>query len=323
MMKVTVTSEVDSLAPLASSRAPVAHARTHPPGRLADYAELTKPRIALLALFTVAAGYLLGAGSGAEWRVLLHTLLGAGLVAAGGSALNHLFERRIDARMKRTANRPLPAGRLKPEEAAAFGAGLAGAGLAYLAATVPAPATVAAAITFLAYAFIYTPLKTVTAWNTAVGAVPGALPPVIGWYAARGWDGWAGWEGAAILFGVLFLWQIPHVLAIAWMYRDDYAAAGLKMLPGCDATGRLTATVMLLTAGALIPLVWLAPGVHIGSWLFATGATLFGLFFLQRAGAFALDRSEQNARRVLRASLLYLPGVFGVLLIDTLLVNSK
>ncbi|MCI0701132.1 MAG: heme o synthase [Planctomycetia bacterium] len=323
MMKATATGEVDSLAPLATSgtKLAVARSRAQAHSRLADYWELTKPRIALMALFTVAAGYLLGAGSGAEWRVLLHTLFGAGLVAAGGSALNHLFERRIDARMKRTANRPLPAGRLAPEEAAAFGAGLAGAGLAYLAATVPAPATVAAAITFLAYAFIYTPLKTITAWNTAVGAVPGALPPVIGWYAARGWDGWIGWEGAAILFGVLFLWQIPHFLAIAWMYRDDYAAAGLKMLPGCDPTGRLTAAVMVMTAGALIPLGLLAPQVHLGSWLFATGSTLFGLFFLQRAIVFARNRTDQNARRVLRASLLYLPGVFAVLLIDALLVK--
>ena len=139
-----------------------------------------------------------------------------------------------------------------------FGAGLAGAGLALLAATVPAPATIAAALTFLAYAFIYTPLKTVTAWNTAVGAVPGALPPVIGWYAARGWDGWAGWEGAAVVFGLLFLWQIPHFLAIAWMYRVDYADGGLKMLPGCDPSGKRTAFVMVATAAALVPLGFLA-----------------------------------------------------------------
>jgi len=321
MMKVTVTGEVDSLAPHALTRTASAETRTHAPSRFADYCELTKPRIAVMALFTVAAGYLLGAGANAEWRVLLHTLLGAGLVAAGGSALNQLFERKIDARMRRTANRPLPAGRLKAEEAAAFGAGLAGAGLAYLAATVPAPATIACAITFVAYAFVYTPLKTVTAWNTAVGAVPGALPPVIGWYAACGWDGWAGWEGAAVLFGILFLWQIPHFLAIAWMYRDDYAAGGLKMLPGCDASGRRTAAVMTLTAFALIPLGIIAPAVGLGSWLFAIGATACGLFFLRRAVEFTRHRTDEKARRVLRASLLYLPGVFAVLMIDALLVK--
>src|SRR5262245_11032420 len=321
MMKVTVTGEVDSLAPHALTRTASAETRTHAPSRFADYLELTKPRIAVMALFTVAAGYLLGAAGSAEWRVLLHTLIGAGLVAAGGSALNHLFERKIDARMKRTANRPLPAGRLKPEEAAASGAGLAGAGLASLAATVPAPATIAAALTFILYAFVYTPLKTATAWNTAVGAVPGALPPVIGWYAARGWDGWAGWEGAAVVFGILFLWQIPHFLAIAWMYRDDYAAGGLKMLPGCDPTGRRTALVMVLTAAALIPLGFLAAPAGLGGWVFAAGATLFGLLFLRRAVEFARDRTDRKARKVLHASLFYLPGVFAVLMIDALLLK--
>src|SRR5688500_8411225 len=165
MMKAAVAeSDVVSGTVGASAERAVAAA----PSRLADYLELTKPRIAVMALFTVAAGYLLGAGSAAEFGVLVHTLIGAGAVAAGGSALNQLFERKIDARMRRTSNRPLPAGRVTPDEAAMVGAGLAGAGLAYLAATVPAPATVAAAFTFVLYAFVYTPLKTATAWNTAV-----------------------------------------------------------------------------------------------------------------------------------------------------------
>jgi protoheme IX farnesyltransferase len=323
MMKVTVTGEADPLVRLAPAHAPAEReqARAHAAGRLADYLELSKPRIALMALFTVAAGYLLGAGASAEWRVLLNTLVGAGLVAAGGSALNQLFERKIDARMRRTASRPLPAGRVTPEQAAAFGAGLAGAGLAYLAATVPAPATVAAALTFLLYAFVYTPLKTATAWNTVVGAVPGALPPVIGWYAARGWDGWAGWEGAAVLFGVLFLWQIPHFLAIAWMYRGDYAAGGLRMLPGCDPAGRRTAAVMVLTAAALVPLGLLAPAAGLGGWPFAAGSAVLGLLFLHRAVEFARDRTDRRAKTVLRASLVYLPGVFALLMIDALLVK--
>jgi protoheme IX farnesyltransferase len=271
-----------------------------------------------MALFTVAAGYLLGAGSDANARTLFFTLLGSGLVAAGGSTLNHLFERRIDSRMKRTMKRPLPAGRLIPEEAAAFGAALSGAGLAILAATLPPPAVAAAAVTFVLYAFVYTPLKTATAWNTAVGAVPGALPPVIGWYAARGWSGW---EGAAVLFGILFLWQIPHFLAIAWMYRNDYSAGGLKMLPGCDPTGKRTALVMVLTAAALIPLGFLAAPAGLGGLLFALAATLFGLSFLRRAIDFARDRTDRKARRVLHASLIYLPGVFAALMIDALLVH--
>jgi protoheme IX farnesyltransferase len=264
---------------------------------------------------------LLAAGSGAEVRVLFNTLLGAGLVAAGGSALNQLIERKIDSRMKRTMKRPLPAGRISAEEAAMFGATLSGAGLAYLAATVPAPATIAAALTFILYAFVYTPLKTMTAWNTAVGAVPGALPPVIGWYAAQGWEGWTGAAGAAILFGILFLWQIPHFLAIAWMYRADYASGGLKMLPGCDASGKQTALVMVLIAALLVPLAFLAPLAGLGSWLFASGAAVFGMLFVRRAVEFACDRTDRKAKRVLHASLFYLPGVFALLMIDALLVK--
>ncbi len=321
MMKVPLTGEAETLTPLAQAGSAIAAPRAQAPSRLADYLELTKPRIALMALFTVAAGYLLGAGADAELRVLFNTLVGAGLVAAGGSALNQLFERKIDARMKRTMRRPLPAGRVSPEEAAMFGAALSGAGLAYLAATVPAPAIIAAALTFILYAFVYTPLKTMTAWNTVVGAVPGALPPVIGWYAARGWDGSSGWEGAALLFSILFLWQIPHFLAIAWMYRTDYRAGGLKMLPGCDPVGRRTAAVMVVTAAALVPLGLLAPAAGLGGWLFATGCAALGLFFLRRAVEFARDRTDRKARRVLHASLFHLPGVFALLMIDALFVK--
>jgi protoheme IX farnesyltransferase len=271
-----------------------------------------------MALFTVAAGYWLGAGPDSATKVLLHTLVGAGLVAAGGSALNQLFERRTDARMRRTANRPLPAGRVSPEQAAVFGAVLSGVGLAYLMATVSLAATVAAAVTLVSYALIYTPLKTVTEWNTVVGAVPGALPPVIGWCAARGWEGVG---GATTLFLLLFIWQLPHFLAIAWMYRSDYAGAGLKMLPGTDATGRRTAIVMVTTAGALIPVGFLAMWVGLAGWLYVAGATLLGVYFLRKTLDFARDRSDRQARRVLRASLLYLPGVFALLLLDSLLAR--
>ena len=269
-----------------------------------------------MALFTVASGYLLGAGASADARVLFHTLVGAGLVAAGGSALNQLLERRIDARMRRTANRPLPAGRLSPEEAAAFGAGLSGAGLAYLLATVPSAALFAAAVTLVTYVLVYTPLKTVTAWNTAIGAVPGALPPVIGWCAARGWDG-AG--PAAALFAVVFLWQLPHFMAIAWMYRDDYAAGGLRMLPGIDATGWHTAVVMTLTAAALIP-VGIVAALGVGAWFSAAGAALAGSYFFWRSFGFVRERTDRQARRVL-ARPGHLPCVFALLLIDALVMK--
>jgi protoheme IX farnesyltransferase len=315
MMKAAVAeSEVGSGVVGAS----VGRAVSAAPSRLADYLELSKPRIAVMALFTVAAGYLLGAGAAAEVRVLFHTLLGAGLVAAGGSALNQLMERRTDARMKRTANRPLPAGRLSPEEVAVFGAVLSGVGLAYLLGTVSVAATVAAALTLVFYVLVYTPLKTVTAWNTAVGAVPGALPPVIGWCAARGWDG-AG--GASALFLLLFVWQVPHFLAIAWMYRAEYARAGLRMLPGCDPAGRRTAAVMVLTAAALVPVGFLAVAVGLAGWLYAIGAAVLGVLFVREALGFARDRTDRRARRVLHASLLYLPGVFALLVIDALLAK--
>ncbi len=316
MMKA-IAAESEA-APGVVGSASVSRAVAAAPSRLADYLELTKPRIAVMALFTVAAGYLLGAGAAAESRVLFHTLLGAGLVAAGGSALNQLMERRTDARMKRTANRPLPAGRLSLEEVAVFGAVFSGVGLAYLMSTVSLAATIAAALTLIFYVLVYTPLKTVTAWNTAVGAIPGALPPVIGWCAARGWDG-AG--GAAALFLVLFVWQIPHFLAIAWMYRAEYAKAGLRMLPGCDPTGGRTAAVMVLTAAALIPVGFLAVGVGLAGWVYAGGAAVLGVLFTRQAVGFARERTDRQARRVLRASLLYLPGVFALLLVDALLAK--
>jgi protoheme IX farnesyltransferase len=318
MMKAVATAERE-VSPVPSGSATVAEpAEEAAPSRLADYLELTKPRIAVMALFTVAGGYLLGAGAEAVPGILFNVLLGAGLVAAGGSALNQLFERRIDARMRRTANRPLPAGRLSPEQAAIFGAVLSGVGLAYLTATVHPAATTAAALTLILYVLVYTPLKAVTAWNTVVGAVPGALPPVIGWCAARGWDHPG---GALALFLVLFVWQLPHFFAIAWMYRADYAQGGLRMLPGVDPSGRLTARAMVATAALLIPIGFLAVAVGVAGWVYAAGATLLGAMFVREALVFSRERTDSNARGVLKASLLYLPGVFVLLLIDALLAR--
>lgn len=314
MMRVTLAPETDPRNRLSGASLPVAAS----PGRLADYLALTKPRIAVMALFTVAGGYLLAAGSQAQLRELVHTLIGAGLVAAGGSALNQLLERRTDARMRRTANRPLPAGRLSPEEVGVFGATLSGAGLAYLAAAVPAAAAVAAIVTFVTYVLVYTPLKTVTAWNTVVGAVPGALPPVIGWFAGRGADDVG---GAAALFLLLFLWQIPHFFAIAWMYRYEYAGAGLRMLPGVDPTGRRTAAAMIAGAAALIPASLLAVAVGLGGWLYGVGAGVVGMWFLMRTVRFGEQQTDRQARQVLRASLVYLPAVVGLLLIDALVLR--
>jgi protoheme IX farnesyltransferase len=304
--------------PAAPAAEPASRATAAAPSRLTDYLELTKPRIAVMALFTVAIGYLLGAGPDAQALALLHTLLGAGLVAAGGSALNQFLERKSDARMRRTANRPLPAGRLHPAEAFAFGVVLAVAGVVYLALTVPLPAVIAAALTGFLYVAVYTPLKRVTVWNTVVGAVPGALPPVIGWCAARGWDAPA---GAASLFLVLFLWQLPHFLAIAWMYRADYERGGMRMLPIADPTGDRTAAAMVVTAALLVPAGLWPTLAGIAGAAYTAGAAVLGVMFAVQAMLFRECRTDRNARKVLRASLLYLPGVLGLLLLDGLLVR--
>jgi heme o synthase len=288
------------------------------PGRLADYVALTKPRIAVLVLFTVGAGVLLAGGSGVAWAVLFHAVFGTALVASGASALNQWLERDSDARMRRTRNRPLPAGRLSSLEVLAFGTLLGVVGTVYLLLTLRSPlAALVAAVTFVLYVAVYTPLTRYTTLNTLIGAIPGAMPPVIGWCAASGEIT----PGALALFGIVFVWQIPHFLAIAWMYRDEYGRAGLLMLPVVDRDGRATGWRMVLCCLALIP-VSLAP-VLLGSagLVYVTGAVVLGLCFLEKAWRFATTRSDVAAKNVLRASLLVLPGLLLVLLFDRALYS--
>lgn len=303
------------LFPLAVSRSlPRSLPRSLRRSRLADYLELTKPRIAVLVLFTVAAGALLASRSALDLATLAHTLLGTALVAAGASALNQLLERHSDALMQRTENRPLPAGRLQPLEALLFGLILGLTGLAYLAVFVRQPLTVLiAGFTFASYVFLYTPLKRVTTLNTLVGAVPGALPPLIGWTALGGDIG----PEAAVLFFLLFLWQVPHFLAIAWIYRDDYARAGLRMLPVLDGDGAMTGRQMVAYCLALIPvsLCW-GPFAQ-GSAMFILAAVVLGLAFLLAATRFLRHRTIPQARRVLHLSLLYLPALLTLLLLES------
>jgi protoheme IX farnesyltransferase len=281
--------------------------------RAADYLELTKPRVAVLVLLTVAAGVLLGTASTPDWGLLGHAVLGTALVAAGASALNQLFERDTDALMRRTENRPLPAGRLQPLEVLLFGLGLGIGGVVYLAVALPQPlAAFVAAVTFVLYVFVYTPLKRRTSLNTLVGAVPGALPPVIGWTAVRGsFDLEAG-----ALFLILFLWQVPHFLAIAWIYRVDYGKAGLCMLPVVDRDGGISGRQMVsyclaLISASLLPLLVGGAGL-----LYLVGALVLGAGFLACAVAFLRRQSLARARAVLRASLVYLPMLLGLLLLD-------
>jgi protoheme IX farnesyltransferase len=285
------------------------------PSRLADYLALTKPRVAVLVLFTVGAGVLLAGGAGVSLLVLFHTVFGTALVAGGASALNQLLERHSDALMRRTESRPLPAGRLQPLEVWLFGAGLGAAGVAYLAVTLRQPCTpLVAAFTFVAYVGVYTPLKSRTPFNTLVGAVPGALPPVIGWTAVRGSIGPEAWA----LFAVVFLWQVPHFLAIAWVYRADYARAGLCMLPVLDRDGVVTGRQMVVYSLALIPASFAPVLQGVAGPVYLGGALTLGLGFAACAARFARRPSDARARRVLRASLVYLPGVLALLLLDSL-----
>jgi protoheme IX farnesyltransferase len=281
--------------------------------RIADYVELTKPRVAVLVLFTVGVGVLLAGGRDFSFLVLLHTVLGTALVAAGASALNQWYERDSDALMRRTEKRPLPSGRLQALEVFVFGLALGAGGVLYLALTLNhVLSALIAAVTFVLYVAVYTPLKRRTPLNTLIGAVPGALPPLIGWCAVRGeWT-----HEAGVLFLILFLWQVPHFLAIAWMYRGEYARAGLLMLPVVDSDGRRTSQNMILyclalAAVSLQPVLYGEAGL-----LYLSGAVLLGLTFSATALGFWRWRSYCQARRVLRASLLYLPGLLALLLLD-------
>lgn len=284
--------------------------------RWSDYVELTKPRIAVLVLFTVAVGSMLAGNGIPDVFVLVNTLLGTALVAGGASALNQLLERHTDALMRRTENRPLPSGRLQPAEVLLFGVLLSVGGLAYLGLTVRhGLAVLVAAITLVSYVFLYTPLKRKTTLNTLVGAVPGALPPVIGWTAVTGTLD----APVVVLFLIMFLWQVPHFLAIAWIYRDDYGKAGLLMLPVVDAEGGSTGRQMLGYCLALVP-VSLSPVMWQHAGLFyALGALILGVMFAWTALGFVREKSNSQARRVLKASLLYLPLLLALLLLENLL----
>lgn len=282
------------------------------PSRFADYMMLIRLRVAVMILVTVLLGGLLAAESLTPPPELLHAVLATGLVTAAASILNQCIERHSDAKMERTANRPLPAGRLSIIEAITIGIVLAVGGLGYMWLAVPNHlATYVTAFTFVSYVGLYTPMKRLTTLNTLVGAVPGALPPVIGWAAVRGQLDAA----AILLFLILFVWQVPHFLAIAWMYRDDYARAGLRMLSVGDAKAKHTAHQMLLYGLALVP-VSLAPvQIGLGGPIYAIGAALLGVYFLWPIARFQGNRSVGAARRVLRASLIYLPSVYALLLL--------
>ena len=281
-------------------------------GRLAAFVEMTKPRLNVMVLVTVATGFYLGARGASNPSTLSLTMLGTALVAGGASVLNQFFERSRDARMRRTAGRPLPTGRVSPAEAAAFGVAIAVLGLGVLAVAANGTAAAVALATLVLYVFVYTPLKPRTTLNTAVGAIPGALPPVIGWAAATGRLGVEAWA----LFLIVFLWQFPHFLAIAWIYREDYSRGGHRMLPSADPTGAMTGRQAAGYALALVPAGLLPTVVGLAGGYYFAGALVLGLFYLAYSVLFWSEVSDQTARRLLRASFLYLPAILALLLLN-------
>ena len=280
--------------------------------RLADFLALSKPRVVLMVVLTTLVGYYLGAATELDYLRLLHLLVGTALAAGGTLALNQFLERDVDARMLRTRMRPLPDGRLQPGEAAAFGSLVTFGGLAYLLVAVGPGATAITAATAALYLGVYTPLKQVSPLCTVLGAIPGALPPVAGWVAATGELG----VGAGVLFAILFLWQLPHTLAIARLYRDDYARAGIRVLPVVDPDGgsterQIVTGCLALHAAALLPtLVGLTGGVYF------FGALVLGALFLVAGTAQALRPSVPAARRVVIASIVYLPLLLALMALD-------
>jgi protoheme IX farnesyltransferase len=281
-------------------------------GRSRDYLELTKPEVTGLVLVSTFAGFYIGSPGPLDWGLLLRALVGTALVASGTAALNMYLERARDARMRRTAERPLPAGRLQPRHALVFGLGLALSGTVFLYGWVNPLASLLGGMALMSYLVCYTPLKSRTPLCTLVGAFPGAVPPLIGWAAARGGLHLEAW----ILYAILFFWQFPHFLAIGWMYRDDYARAGMRMLSTVDPAGAQTFRQIIWFSTALLLVSLLPALVGAAGILYFAGAALLGVAFLACALWAAATRSPGRARSLLHASVAYLPLLFIFLLVD-------
>lgn len=281
-----------------------------PSGLLSDLGELTKARLSFLVLLTTLTGFLLGWHGPMNYALLLPTLLGTALSAAGASALNQWIERDRDALMERTSRRPLPGGRMHPSDALLFGLLCSVSGVAILALFADPLTAALAGVTVLIYAALYTPLKSLTELNTLVGAIPGALPPLLGWTAATGRIG----MGGLVLFLILWFWQMPHFLAIAWLYRDQYAAAGFRMISTRDPHGMATSWQALIYSVALLAIT-LVPGIlaMASPWYFFAALAL-GVAMIYLSASFVRNRTPAAARRLFFASILYLPLLLGALI---------
>lgn len=278
----------------------------------ADLWELIKPGITGLVLITTTVGFYLGSAGSLNLPLLLHALLGTGLLAGGTNALNQCAERHADAQMERTKARPLPAGRLKPSTALVFAVGISVVGTVHLALVVNPLTAALGAGALILYIFAYTPLKHKSAWCTVVGAVPGAIPPMMGWTAVTGELGPHAW----VLFGILFLWQVPHFYAIAWLYRLDYARAGFPMLPVVDADGVRTARQIVFYTLALLLVSLLTTVLDLTGALYFVGALTLGLGFFALGLRLALSRTGFHARGLFLGSIIYLPVLLVLMIVD-------
>jgi heme o synthase len=280
--------------------------------RWGDFYELSKPRMNALVVGTTMVGFTMAVRSPADWLRAPNALIGTALCAAGAAILNQWAERRYDALMPRTANRPLPTGRISPAEALVLGLGAAILGGLYLLFFVNPLTALLSTATLASYVLVYTPLKRLTTLNTIVGAVPGAIPPVMGWTAVTGSIA----SPALALFAILFVWQVPHFLAIAILYRDDYKAGGFKMLPVADGELKTTGRQIVLYAAALLPVSLTPALVHAAGGAYVTAAILFGVAFLAYAAACAARRTRADARKLFFASIIYLPALLTVMMLD-------
>ena len=297
---IEVNSPAEALMPLGAK------------ARLSAYVELTKPRITFLIVLTSAAGFCLGSRGAINYLLFANAMISIGLLSSGIATLNQFIERDLDGLMRRTASRPLPTGRLAPREAMWLGVLLTAGAETYLALFVNGLSAVLGLTVIAGYLFLYTPLKTRSTLSTAVGAFPGAMPPLIGWTAARGEIDVAAW----VLFAILFLWQFPHFLAIAWMYREDYGRAGIRMLPVVEPEGRVTGQQIIAYSLMLVPVSLLPTVLGISGRFYFVTALALGLLFLASGIRVALSKSNQHARQLLLASVFYLPLLFGVMVLD-------
>lgn len=280
--------------------------------RASAYVTLTKPDVSFLVLMTTAAGYYMGVRGPVNWLHMLHTVFGTMLIAAGTAALNHYIERDSDRYMRRTASRPLPSGIMQPREALLFGLALSVAGAVDLYFSAGLLASGLGVATSLSYLLAYTPLKRKTVWATFVGAFPGAIPPMIGWVAATGSLD----RGAWLLFGILFLWQFPHFHAIAWMYREDYARAGILMLPVVDPQGTRTFRQIILYAVALVGVSLLPAMMGLAGILYFFGALVTSTALVQVCLWAASNRTNARAKWLMHATVLHIPVLLGLMVVD-------